>query len=204
MNDANTATIKDLNNKLLAKDLVVQDSLKTQQRLTDEIAGLNKTIKDRETLVNTLQTDITGFQIAARNFEALAKARQAQNLYLLDNVQDLTRKLARFETGANPDVINLRNPNDPNPPAVAVDGKIERVDGTDGTLIQITLGTDHGVNKNNTLDVYRMTPTLKYLGMVRIVDAYHQKSVARFVYTGNAAYRPQLLVDDKVTSKITR
>ena len=196
--------VADLNNKLLNKDLVTNEAAKTLQRQVDEITLLNKTIKDREVFINTIQADIKSFQSSAQNFEALAKARQNQNTALLENIRELTRRIAELETGVNRDVINIRNPNEPNPPAVSVQGKIERLDEKDGTLIQITLGTDHGVNKNNTLDVYRLSPEPKYLGMVRIVDAHQQKSVARFVYTGNANFRPQLRVDDVVTSKINR
>ena len=50
----------------------------------------------------------------------------------------------------NADTNVIRNPNEPNPPAVMVNGKIEKVD---ADLVQISLGTDQGVNKNNTLDV---------------------------------------------------
>ena len=142
---------------------------------------------------------------SARSFEQVAKARQEQNQALLANIQELTRKLARLETGASTDAaVTIRDPNAPNPPITLVNGKIERVDGTDSTLIQVTVGTDQGVAKGNTLDVYRLSPEPKYLGMVRIVDAYQRKSVARFVYTGSAAFRPQLRVDDVVTSKINR
>jgi len=201
---AKVVEVADLKNKLLEKDLVTQESLKTQERLVQEITSLNKTIKDREILITTLQVDIKSALNSARNFESLSKAHKEQNLALLENIQELTRKLARLETGANPDTAVIRNPNEPNPPVSIVNGKIERIDSTDGSLIQITLGTDNGVAKNNTLDVYRLSPEPKYLGMIRIVDAHQHKSVARFVYTGNAAFRPQLRVDDVVTSKINR
>jgi hypothetical protein len=196
--------IADLTTKLVDKDLVVKETLLTQKRLTDEVTKLNTTIKERETMIVRLEADIKVFRIKAQNFESLATARQSQNETLLDQIRDLTNKLARIETGATPEGGTIKNPNEPNPPAVVVNGKIERVDGTDNTLIQINLGTDHGVNKYHTLDVYRTDPAPKYLGMIRIVDAYHQKSVARFVTTGNPAFRPQLKTEDLVTSKLSR
>jgi len=201
---AKTVEVADLTNKLKGKDLVTQESLKTQARLVQEIDLLNKTIKQREVFINTIQADIKVALNSARNFEAVARARQQQNESMQDNLREMELKLRKLETGASAEAINIRNPNEPNPPAAVVNGKVERVDSKDGTLVQITLGSDHGVNKNNTLDVYRLSPEPKYLGMIRIVDSFHQKSVARFVYTGNAAYRPQLRVDDVVTSKISR
>ena len=84
---------------------------------------------------------------------------------------------------------------------VQVNGKVEKVE---GDLMQISLGTDHGVLKNNTLDVYRLSPEPKYLGMVRIVDANLHHSVARLVPVGNAQFRTPLRVGDLVTSKLTK
>ena len=104
-------------------------------------------------------------------------------------------------SGVNPDTAVITNPNQPNPPAVNINGKIELVD---GDLVQVTLGTDHGLAKNNTLDVYRVQPSPKYLGMIRIVDAKDHSSVGRLIPMGNAAFRPQLMKGDLVTSKITR
>ena len=94
----------------------------------------------------------------------------------------------------------MRDPNGPNPPAVMVNGKIEKVDGVD--LVLLSLGTDHGVAKGNTLDVYRTEPVPKYLGMVRIIDAEHHRSVARLIPTSNGAYRAKLQAGDLVTSKL--
>jgi hypothetical protein len=202
--DVYKITVADYTNKLKDKDLVVQESLKNVQRLTDEVTVLNKTIGDRQNFITTLQQDVRKFQISAQSSESLAKARQSQNEALIEENARLERELARRDTGIKGDTPVIVNPNAPNPPAGVVNGKIERVDDKDGTLLQINVGTDHGVNKHNTLDIYRLAPDAKYLGMIRIVEAYHQKSVARFVYTGNAAYRPQLREGDAVTSKITR
>lgn len=194
---------KELENRALDADLALQQSLKTQDRLTKEITHLNKSISDRETLIITLQADLKSMNNTARNYESIARARQIQNENLLEQLREMTQKLARIEAGVGPDVTAVRNPNDPNPPAVTVDGRIEKVHDTDSSLVQVTLGTDHGVNKNHTLYVYRTRPEPTYLGMIRIVDAYHQKSVGRLVHTGTGP-RPQLRPDDMVTSKITR
>lgn len=203
MEDSYKIKIEELNHKVKDGDISLQEALKAKQRLTDEIAQLNQTIKDRETFIVRLEADVKTINLQARNFEAQAKIGQIRNENLLEQLQESTRKLARIEAGVNPDLAPVRNPNEPNPPTVQVNGVIELVDGKDG-LVQISLGTDHGVNKNHTLDVYRVRPEAKYLGMIRIVEAYHHKSVGRLVASGNPALRPQLRTDDLVTSKITR
>ena len=65
--DAKLAELEVLNNKFKDKDLVAQEALKTQERMVQEIAGLNKTIKDREVFITTLQVDIKSALNSARN-----------------------------------------------------------------------------------------------------------------------------------------
>ena len=192
--------VAELKLKLQDKDLTLAAAASAKQRLTDEIVGLNKTIKDREGTIVKNEANIKTFQVSALNFESLAKARQIQNENLLEQLQEKTRLLAQKEAGVNPDAAIIRNPNEPNPPAVYVKGTVEKVD---NDLVQISLGTDQGVNKNNTLDIYRTSPAPMYLGMIRIVDANHHKSVARFVAIGTQS-RPQLKEGDTVASKLSR
>ena len=186
--------------KLLDKDTTLNLAAAAKQRLSQEIELLNKTIKDREKSINEAQTNIKVLTVKALSAESTVAALKEQNENLLERLRLAEVKLARLEGGLNPDADPIRNPNAPNPPATLVNSKIEKVD---GDLVQIPLGTDHGLNKNNTLDVYRTQPEPKYLGMIRIVDANHHKSVARFVTTGPQA-RPQLKEGDLVTSKLTR
>jgi uncharacterized coiled-coil protein SlyX len=186
--------------KLKDKDVTLLAIAAAKQRLTEEIEGLNKTITAREQAITKLEGTVKVLTLKALKAEGLASASQQQNENLVEQIRLLTVKIARLEGGLNPDADVIRNPNAPNPPAVLVNGKIEKVD---GDLVQIPLGTDHGLNKNNTLDVYRTQPEAKYLGMIRIVDANHHKSVGRFVTVGAQA-RPQLKEGDLVTSKLSR
>ncbi len=199
---ADEEKIKQFENQAIAAQNLLQQALSTNKRMAAEITVLNQSITDRESLIVKLQADINVVRVQAQNFESLARARQLQNEGLLEKVRELTRQYALREAGVNPDALAIRDPNAPNPPAVAVNGRIEMVDAKDNTLIQISLGTDHGVHKNHTLDVYRTKPEAKYLGMIRILEAYHQRSVAQLVTSGNTAYRPPLRPDDLVASKL--
>ena len=192
--------VEEFKQKALDKDLTLTAVAAAKQRLTEEIEGLNKTITVREQAIVKLEANVKLLTLKALKAESLASASQQQNENLVEQIRGLTVKLAKLEGGLNSDADPIRNPNAPNPPAVLVNGKIEKVD---GDLVQIPLGTDHGLNKNNTLDVYRTQPEAKYLGMIRIVDANHHKSVARFVPVGAQA-RPQLKEGDLVTSKLSR
>lgn len=192
--------VEDYKNKLKEKDITLAAAAAAKQRLTEEIEAINKTLKDREMSIAAQEKSIRSLQNEALTQRQLAMARQTQNENLIEQLRDVSRKLAQLEGGINPDADVIRNPNAPNPPAVNVKGKIEKVD---GDLVQINLGTDHGVNKNNTLDVFRTTPTAKYIGMIRIIDATPHKSVARIVPVGAQA-RPQVKEGDQVASKLSR
>jgi hypothetical protein len=190
--------IADRDNKLKDADLSLKQALAAKQRLTDEIAVLNSAIKDREGTIVQLQAGVKVFRQQAQNFESIARTRQIQNENLLEQLRDVTRALALKDSGVSPERMIIRNPNDPNPPAFKMNGKIEKVE---GTLVQLTLGTDHGLQENNTLDVYRLQPNPQYLGMVRIVDARHHTSVGRLIPSGSGASKLQLREGDLVTSK---
>jgi hypothetical protein len=190
--------IAELKNKLLDKDVTVRQAKELSQRQAFENAELNKYIKDRESTIVQLQAKVKEFRQQAQNFESIARTRQIQNEGLLVQIGDLTRALALKDSGASPDRMIIRNPNDPNPPVFKIDGKIEKVE---GNLVQLTLGTDHGLQENNTLDVYRLQPNPQYLGMIRIVDARHHSSVGRLIPSGSGASKLQPREGDLVTSK---
>jgi hypothetical protein len=72
--------------------------------------------------------------------------------------------------------------NEPNPPAEPSPARSK----IDGDLVQINLGIDR--DENHTLEVYRLQPEAKYLGMIRIIDVKNQTAVGRIVMTGNPPF----------------
>ncbi len=187
---------------LRIKDTTVEAIKTAKERLTKEIDFLNGVIKERENSIVGLEANVKTFRIIAQNQEANFKTAQIRNENLLEQLRGISGKLARYEAGVTgTDAAIIRNPNAPNPPSVLVNGKIEIVSGSD--LVQINQGTDHGLEKDHTLDMYRLSPDARYLGMVRIIDANTHTSVGRIVAAGNAALRSQLKVGDLVTSKLT-
>ena len=94
-----------------------------------------------------------------------------------------------------------RTGNEPNPPSALVKGRIERVLPEDTTTVRISVGTDNGVNKGNTMEVFRTSPAPKCLGMLRILDAGPNQAVGRLVVTPGAK-APQLADGDHVWSRL--
>jgi hypothetical protein len=63
-------------------------------------------------------------------------------------------------------------------PPEDVEGTVKKIDEKSG-LIVISIGSDAGLKKGHTLEVFRLKPEAKYLGQVRIVDVAATESVAQ-------------------------
>jgi hypothetical protein len=95
---------------------------------------------------------------------------------------------------------NIAEPNRPNPPAVSLKGKVEKIDARDG-LVEISIGADQGLKKNNTLEVYRLSPKAEYLGMLRVVEVSQHKAVGRMI-RNTFANRSHVQQGDEVASSL--
>jgi hypothetical protein len=198
--DNYVAKLKDLETKLVDGDVSLKQVLVAKQRLTDEVKLLYTTVKERETLIVKLEADVKTFRVTAQNFEAIARTRQIQNENILEQLREATLAFAKEKSGVGREGVKVFNAKDANPPAVLVNGKVQKVE---GNYMELTLGTDQGVDKGNTLDVYRLTPEPKWIGLARIVDADHHSSVARLIPSGNPAFRMTPKAGDLVTSKLS-
>jgi hypothetical protein len=65
------------------------------------------------------------------------------------------------------------------PPKESSRGLIEKVDPKDPSLVQTSIGSDAGVAKGQTLEVFRLQPAPKYLGRVQILETTPTTSVGR-------------------------
>jgi hypothetical protein len=197
-----------LENKLADKEREVETADAKLRKAVSDLEALKVAeadqkaiIKMREQTIIALQDDVNKYRTKAIANEQTANAFRDRNDQLLKEVQDLGQKLAVALAGPGAGGLpTVRNPNEPNPPSTFVKGKIQKVDA--GGLVQISLGTDQGVNKNNTLEVFRTQPEPKYLGMVRIVDANFNSSVGRLIVPAGATVRPQLREGDNAWSKL--
>jgi hypothetical protein len=203
--EANQLDLKRIEAENQAKDadLTLQKALGDIERLKVSEGDLKKIIKDREQSILTLQDEVKKYRTEAIASDQLAKQVSDRNQELLDQISKLTLALERSKAGlggADGPSLSVRG-NEPNPPATMVKGKVDRVDAKDSTLVQISLGTDQGVNKGNTMEVFRTAPAPKYLGMIRILDAEPRRAIGRLIVPAGAS-RPQLLEGDLVWSRL--
>jgi hypothetical protein len=83
------------------------------------------------------------------------------------------------------------------PPAKDVEGVVKRVDAGSG-LVTISIGSDAGLAKGNTLEVFRTAPAPKYLGTLQVIDAKPTETVCRSVGRTIGT----LQVGDRVASRL--
>jgi hypothetical protein len=67
-----------------------------------------------------------------------------------------------------------------NPPPEDIEGLVKNVDSTSG-LVTITIGSDAGLAKGHTLEVFKLKPEAKYIGRIRIIDVKEKEAVGRFL-----------------------
>jgi hypothetical protein len=196
--------VNDANLKSKDTDLTLAKLQTDIERLKVSEASLKDIIKDREKAVLDLQENVKSFRTAATSSEMVARQVSDRNQALLKEVADLSYKMQQMQaakSGSGAEGVIVRDSNQPNPPASFVKGKVDKVDPQDNSLVQISVGTDQGVNKNNTLEVFRTSPSPKYLGMIRIVDAFPRNAIGRLIVAPGAT-RPQLQEGDNVWSRL--
>jgi hypothetical protein len=84
-----------------------------------------------------------------------------------------------------------------NPPPEDIRGRVKAVADKDG-LVTINLGSDSGLARDQTLEVYRLKPRPQYLGLVRIVDVRPSEAIGKLI----APRRTDVRVGDEVASSI--
>jgi len=157
----------------------------TLKKETDENARLvNESNKMRERAV-----------AAEIQFTALKEI----NGRLEKSLQDQARDLARVKANLGGSAVARGGANAKNPPPENVEGLIKQTDPSG--LVTITIGTDAGVTKGNTMEVFRLAAVpsqSKYLGTIRIIEAGHNYAVGQPM--GKMLAQPQ--AGDRVASRI--
>jgi predicted RNase H-like nuclease (RuvC/YqgF family) len=142
----------------------------------EEVRTLEQALKDKDTQVAQiikLNRDLRDEKVNAEIQVSLLTERMEQ---VNKQLEDATRQLVamrRSGISIDPTAVAARE----NPPPASVEGIIKQTD-TSG-LMTITIGSDAGLQKGHTLDVYRYGPTPQYLGQIRLFDVRPNEAVAR-------------------------
>ena len=112
-----------------------------------------------------------------------------RNTTLAADLAKAKEVLRHFDFNENTDISGT-------PPRV--DGLVQAVQG--GGLVEISIGSDSGVQKGHKLDIYRVGPTgNKYVGRIEILKTAPDKAVGKII---PSFQQSDVQVGDRVASKI--
>jgi vacuolar-type H+-ATPase subunit I/STV1 len=202
--ESQLATAKDEHKKQVGeKDKRIADLLKKTQDAEGEMAQARQLLEvaQKNAQVSLAEATARKGEIDVLN-ETLSKAQtqanefNAQNIDLKDNIRVLERSKAAAEQnakdlrtytakvsaylrikGISPENVDRLDPNSVPP---AVEGKVVELNLTKRSM-EISIGSDDGLQPGQELYVFRVQPRAEYIGKVKIVTVYPDKAVADLI-----------------------
>lgn len=159
-------------------DTVAKSSQTLVTLRQDDVDQLRKTLKTETDLNNQLVKDNADLKQEAASAKIERNSLLDRNKDLEANLREMAQTLVRERANRGAGGATARNGK--NPPPDDVSGLIETADSSG--LVTITIGSDAGLHKGNTLEVFRLGRTAaqsKYLGTIRIVELTAHKAVGQ-------------------------
>jgi hypothetical protein len=176
--EAKTAELSQIDARSRLTNNNVSEATEELNRVKLERDRLKEVVKQKEEKMVTMESQNTRWRNDAITADITAKSEQERNRQLLDQLAALTKELERRQTpgagSASPHVTSYGQ----RPPADDVEGTVLETDAK-SDLVTISIGSDSGVNKGNTLVVYRLKPRPEYVGTLSVIDSQPREAVAR-------------------------
>jgi len=180
--------------KATQQEAVALAALKDVERRQADNEKLRVTVKDetdRNILLTKEKAELRDSKVAA---EIQVTTLHDINKRLEDELQRMAKDLARKSSGvAGGSARSALN----NPPPENVEGLVKRADPSTG-LVTISLGSDAGIARGHTMEVFRFGPVPKYLGKIKILEVTNNQAVGQ---TQGRMSGP-VQVGDRVASRI--
>jgi len=186
---------KSLETRVQLAEANMREATEEMNRRRGEIENLKAITREKDEKVVQLEAQNKGFKDEAIAAQIAARSEQQRNQELLRQLAELHKELERRPASGG----IAANGSQRRPPTDDVEGTVVETDSKSG-LIRLSIGSDHGLAKGNTLEVYRLQPKPEYVGAVTIVDAHFHESVARPIMPLRAG---PVQKGDTVTSRIT-
>jgi hypothetical protein len=171
------------------------------QRLTKEVKMHQKGVEERDKTIVKQVDEIRRLLGRAVTAETNVHTLQQRLETLVDTLEAKEKQLAKLRSGPARVAKRGKEGGGKNPPPAFVRGVVTGVIKNRG-LIEISLGSDEGVEKDNTLEVYRLKPKPQYLGTLRILQSREHKAVGVMLKPEGGRRRCQVAKGDEVASTI--
>jgi hypothetical protein len=153
---------------LATATLAYSDEKSSPEPKKPDVTKLQQQFKEAMARIKALLKEIDALRDTAVAAEIRAKAHKDKVEGLERQVKKLALELARLKAG------KAEKPAANNAPPEDVKGLVTEV--KDGK-IRISIGSDAGLAKGHTLEVFRLKPAVKYLGRLRIVEVKAKEAV---------------------------
>ncbi|HLJ94218.1 MAG TPA: hypothetical protein VKU02_13605 [Gemmataceae bacterium] len=200
------AQIAGLSDKLKRASEEIGKHVASQNNAGDELQRRAKEVDYLKSLVALRDTDLAkqkkqNIDMQQSMVEATINANQerARNERLLQENERLAKDIRQMQQMAS--TTSLRsNASKKNPPPDDIEGKVKATDPSNGN-VTVSVGSDNGLHRGNTLEVYRLQPEPTYLGTIQIVQVTPNEAVGRPLEPRG---RNVIHVGDQVSSNIIR
>ena len=178
--------------KVTKNDAIVTSSNSDISRREEEVKRLEDTVKDNNERIKDLVDKNNQLRDRAVAAEIDSKSLKERNTNLVAKLEELSKELIKTKNGTGGVGLTAGAKN---PPPENVEGTVTQAD--NAGLLTLNVGSDDGLLKGHTLEVFRLNPA-RYLGTVRIIQVTPHQAVAQPVS------RPlgPIQQGDKVASKI--
>jgi hypothetical protein len=178
----------------VAAESAAGDELK---RRANEVEYLKGLVTTRDNQLAKLEKQRQSMREAMVEAQINFDQEHARNERLLQENERLTKDNRHIQQVASSTSLR-REATSKNPPAEDVEGSVKKADPSG--YVTVSVGSDAGLSKGNTLEVYRLKPTPSYVGTIEILDVRPNEAVARPV----GRLRGVIQVGDQVASNIMR
>ena len=151
-----------------------------RDKLKDEVTALEKQVGDKDKQIvglietkNKANDDRVAAEIRANSYQGKAERMEAR---LKETETELVR--LRRNGGGSGSAGGTSLVSTANPPPQSVEGVVTETTQR-GDLIRISIGSDAGLARGHTLDVFRTKPSPQYLGQIRLTDVRATEAVGQ-------------------------
>jgi hypothetical protein len=143
-----------------------------------EVVDLEAQIKDKDdAIVKNIKSknDAVDAKVAAE-IKAISYQSKAERLEarVRETEIEIVKLRRSGSTGGSGGTSLVTTGSPSNPPPQAVEGIVTE---KSGDLIRISIGSDAGLEKGHTLDLFRLKPSPQYLGQIRLTDVRAAEAV---------------------------
>ena len=180
-------------NKVARYEITSTELQSDNNRHKSDTDNLRKIVKAETEKNMQLVRDTNEMRDRAVAAELQSKTFKDMNSRLEAQLQDMARDMTRFKANAGTAAGGVNR--GLNPPPDNVEGLVRRAE---GNLVTISIGSDAGLQRGHTLEVFRYGQNPKYIGRIRIVEVTATQAVGQS--TGRMT--APMAVGDRVASRI--